>query len=309
MVRRLPRAKVWAGKAHLYQSPGITNFGKIIGRASRPTDMIWPLARRRSLVLDETAIESLVPYQPWLRGLSTVERLHLLTLMADFLTVKTITGARGLEVTDAMRLSIAAQACLPVLNLGLERYGAFSEIVLHPAAFHVRRTVTDEIGLTTEFDDILAGEAIEGGPVVLSWADIAPVAEVQGISALNVVIHEFAHKLDLADGVADGCPPMPRSLSAPFRTALSSAHNAFRSQLNEVESRLPTHVDPDSAEADPWYAELPLDPYAGTDEAEFFAVACEAFFTDNGEFASAFPDLKNCFVAYFRQDPCLRRPL
>jgi hypothetical protein len=271
--------------------------------------MIWPLSRRRALILDDAVIESLCAHQPWLHRLNVADRLRLLALMADFLTTKTVTGAQGLAVDDAMRLSIAAQACLPVLNLSLDHYGPFNEIVVHPGAFEVHRTLTDETGLVTEFDDVLAGESMEGGPVVLSWADVQGSAHTRPDPPLNVVIHEFAHKLDLADGQADGCPPMPRTLANRFRPALYAAYEAFCRQLDDIEDALPPDLDPESDEAAPWFAALPLDPYAATDEAEFFAVACEAFFTDDGGFAAAYPDLNDCFVAYFRHDPNGCRPL
>lgn len=274
--------------------------------------MIWPLGRRRLLSVDADSIERLTPTQPWLNRLTSPERQRLTELMAEFLTVKTLTGVQGLELTDDIRLAIAAQACLPVLHLSLAHYGTFNEVVLHPSAFEVRRTLTDELGLVTEFDDVLSGETLDGGPVVLAW-DEASGIDLSGPTdsgALgNVVIHEFAHKLDLADGEADGCPPMASALAHRWRPALHAAFEAFCCELDAIETAIPADVDPESEAANPWYADLPLDPYAATDPAEFFAVACEAFFTDDGRFAQAFADLHACFVAYFRHDPRGTRPL
>jgi Mlc titration factor MtfA (ptsG expression regulator) len=274
--------------------------------------MIWPLGRRRLLAVDADSIERLTPTQPWLKRLSAPERQRLSELMAEFLTLKTLTAVQGLELTDEIRLAIAAQACLPVLHLSLAHYGTFNEVVLHPSAFEVRRTLTDELGLVTEFDDVLSGETLDGGPVVLAWdeaAGINPYEPAEPGALGNVVIHEFAHKLDLADGEANGCPPMASALAQRWHPALQAAFEAFCDQLDAIEAAIPPDVDPESEAADRWYADLPLDPYAATDPAEFFAVACEAFFTDDGRFAHAFADLHACFVAYFRQEPHTLRPL
>jgi MtfA peptidase len=273
--------------------------------------MIWPFGPRRRLAVDATTIEGLTPTQPWLDRLSIPERERLAALMAEFLTGKTLTGVQGLELDDPMRLAIAAQACLPVLNLSLAHYGTFNEVVIHPSSFEVRRTLTDDLGLVTEWDDVLSGETLDGGPVVLAWDAAAGIdpSDPETQAPGNVVIHEFAHKLDMADSEADGCPPMPLALAHRWRPALEAAYLQFCRQLDDLEAAIPADIDPESEAADAWYAALPIDPYAATDPAEFFAVGCEAFFTDDGAFARAFPALHDCFVAYFRQDPALVRPL
>lgn len=262
--------------------------------------MIWPLRSRRPLAINACAWQALRDSLPYLRGLDEADVTRLRTLIARFLSSKTFTGAQGLEPDDTMRLTIAAQACLPVLHLGLTPYDDFVEIVVYPSAFAVRRTITDDHGLVHEFDDVLAGEAMDGGPVVLSWDDVAGPDRAP---AANVVIHEFAHKLDMADGEADGCPPMPRAARARWLEALHAAYNNFVDALDALEAGLPDDVDPEGEEADHWYAELPLDPYAATDEAEFFAVAAEVFFVEPDRLAQAYPTLYERFVAYFGRDP------
>jgi Mlc titration factor MtfA (ptsG expression regulator) len=264
--------------------------------------MIWPLGPRRPLAIDPPAWQRLQARLPWLRGLPADDADRMRELVAEFLSHKTFTGTHGLEPDDDMRLTIAAQACLPVLRLGLRAYDDFVEIVVYPSAFGVRRRFTDDDGLVHEFDDVLAGEAMDGGPVVLSWEDV----ESPGDGSANVVIHEFVHKLDLADGIADGCPPMPAGLRARWVAAMERAHEAFVEALEDVEAELPPDVDPESEEADDWYADLPLDPYAATDPSEFFAVASEAFFVDPETLDAAFPELFALFVEYFRQDPRAR---
>lgn len=264
--------------------------------------MIWPLAarRRRALPIDDDAWRRLLDGQPWLRGLADADARRLRELIAGFLSAKTFSGTHGLVPDDAMRLTIAAQACLPVLRFGLAPYDDFVEIVVYPSAFAVRRRITDDDGLVHEFDDVLAGEAMDGGPVVLSWEDVAGADRP---SATNVVIHEFVHKLDMADGDADGCPPMPQAARARWREALERAYDDFVDELEALEARLPADIDPDSEAADAWYATLPLDPYAATDEAEFFAVAAEAFFIEPGALHEAYPELFDRFVEYFGRDP------
>jgi len=262
--------------------------------------MIWPLGPRRLLPIDAHAWRVLQASLPYLRGLDDAQAERMRSLIAAFLSSKTFTGTHGLEPDDAMRMTIAAQACLPVLHIGLEPYDDFVEIVVYPSAFAVRRKVTDDDGLVHEFDDVLAGEAMDGGPVVLSWDDVAGPDRAP---AANVVIHEFAHKLDLADGDADGCPPMPRAARARWLEALHAAYDDFVDALEALEAGLPGDVDPESEAADAWYAALPLDPYAATDEAEFFAVAAEAFFVEPRALAGAYPALYACFVEYFRFDP------
>jgi len=125
-----------------------------------------------------------------------------------FLAQKEFHGAQGLAITDEIAVAIAAQACLPILKLGLGHYAGFVGIVVHPDEVVARREVMDEDGVVHHYDETLSGEAMEGGPVMLSWHDV----EAAGESAewgYNVVIHEFAHVLDMGDGLADGVPPLP----------------------------------------------------------------------------------------------------
>lgn len=237
------------------------------------------------------------PFVGHLRG-PALDRLR--ALCEDFLRRKTVSGAHDFEVTPRVRAAIAYQACLPALELGLAGYDDFVEIVVYPAQFLVPRRQVDHAGVVHESVEALAGEAMEGGPVVLSWADVAPGDEP---CAANVTIHEFVHKLDMADGEPDGVPPLPPGRRRRWREALAQAYEAFCDELDRVERSIPRHVDPESAAADRWYAQLPLDPYAATDEAEFFAVSGEAFFVAPQVLADAFPDWYRELAQFFRQDP------
>jgi Mlc titration factor MtfA (ptsG expression regulator) len=151
-----------------------------------------------------------------------------------------------------------------------------------------------------ESTDELAGEAMERGPVVLSWPDADPAAGHQG---WNVVVHEFAHKIDLLDGEADGVPPMPARERAEWAREIEGAWTSFCGMLERLEAAIPRHVDPESPQGDAWYSQLPLDPYAATDIGEFFAVAAEGFFVDPEPLAEVFPNLYRLMSEYFGQDP------
>ena len=218
----------------------------------------------------------------FLRNLSPEETTRLKQLALLLLAEKEFAGAAGLELTDAMRVSIAAQACLPILALGLDWYSGWHGIVVYPGDFRVRRTETDEDGVVHEWDDELAGEAMPGGPVVLSWDAAARDPYI------NVVIHEFAHKLDMRDGVADGMPPLHAGMSrAAWRAAFKQAYDGF---CDAVERGRNT-----------W-----LDPYAAEHPSEFFAVASEAFFDEPKEIRRRYPDVYEQLRLFYRQDPAAR---
>jgi len=245
---------------------------------------------------------------PWLGHLDAAALARLRELSTEFLAAKTITGAAGFQVDERVRIAIAVQACLPILRLGLRAYDDFVEIVVYPDRFLVPRTQVDEAGVVHESTDELAGEAMERGPVVLSWADVDPGGAPDGDArGWNVVIHEFAHKLDMLDGEPDGVPPLPARQRAEWEREIDGAWESFCGMLDRLEDSIPRHVDPESPEGEAWYASLPLDPYAATDVGEFFAVAAEAFFVDPEPLAEVFPNLYRLLAGYFGQDPLAAR--
>lgn len=244
---------------------------------------------------------------PFLARLPAAERERLHALARQFLADKQMAGAGGLELTAAMQVAIAAQACLPVLELGLDWYRGWTSIVVYPGEFVVPRRQTDDAGVVHEFEEPISGEAWEGGPLLLSWADAQSTTTETG-SAYSVVIHEFAHKLDLIDGEADGVPPFSPKLHAAidaraWRAALDDAYWRFVAELELVERELPADVDPDSSDADAYYTHLPLDPYAAQEPGEFFAVSAESFFVAPEALQRAFPEWYALLAAFFRQDP------
>jgi Mlc titration factor MtfA (ptsG expression regulator) len=155
---------------------------------------------------DELWLGTLAAY-PFLETLDPAARGRLRELSMAFLREKEFHGAAGLAVTDSMALAVAAQACLPLVWLtpaappmaALQWYDDFVGIVLHRGEVLARREVTDESGVVHHYREALTGEAMDGGPVMLSWSDVAN-AGATAEEGYNVVIHEFAHKIDMRDG-------------------------------------------------------------------------------------------------------------
>jgi Mlc titration factor MtfA (ptsG expression regulator) len=241
--------------------------------------MGWLTNWRRRRVLEKHRIDEAL-WRAATAGLPFIpDHPKLRELALLFLAEKEFTGAHGMAVTDAMRVSIAAQACVPILELGLDWYAGFTGIVVYPGDFRVRRSHTDEDGVVHEWDDELAGEAMPGGPVVLSWDAAAHDAEI------NVVIHEFAHKLDMLNGAADGLPPLHAGMDrAAWTRAFEEAYEGFCDALER--------------DKDTW-----LDPYAAEHPSEFFAVISEAFFEQPAETKRRYPDVYDQLRLFYRQDP------
>lgn len=249
-------------------------------------------ARREAQVLARRAIPdalwtSTLERLPFLTWRSAADLAELRRLASLFLDGKEFHGTDGLVVDDAMAVCIAAQAVLPVLRLGLAPYDGFVGIVLHPDEVVARREVTDAHGIVHAYDEALVGEAMDGGPVMLSWRDVAAAGDGgdDGGGGYNVVIHEFAHVLDMGDGIADGVPPLPSA--------------AERRQWLEV---LMPAWDRHGEEVACGYHTL-LDPYGAQAPEEFFAVASETFFVNPKQLRAEQPALYGLLARYFQQDP------
>lgn len=249
--------------------------------------MKWWTQWKRRRVLRRHAIDDRLWHQtvfglPFLGELERDDGARLRELTLLFLAEKSFTGAQGLALSDAMRVAIAAQACLPILNLGLDWYDDWVGVIVYPGDFRVRRRDIDASGVVHEWDDALAGEAMPGGPVVLSWDSAAHATE------MNIVIHEFAHKLDMRNGDADGLPPLHADMDhRAWYAAFQVAYDGFRDAL---ESGRET-----------W-----LDPYAAEHPSEFFAVLSEAFFEHPQETGRRYPDVYDQLRLFYRQDPARR---
>ncbi len=225
-------------------------------------------------------------------GLSAVERAHLRELTTLFLHRKKLIGVQGLAVSAEMAVSVAAQACLLVLQLGLDYYDGWVEVVIYPGAFRVARDTTDTIGLVSHQEQVLSGESWSRGPVILSWDDVA--ADLTATHpGHNVVVHEFAHKLDMLNGSANGMPPLHAGMVREhWATAFSEAFAQLQRQV---------------AHAGEHRHHPGMNAYGATAPAEFFAVASENFFSNPHKLQQQFPAVYAQLVLFYRQAPASRR--
>ena len=244
---------------------------------------VWQRKRAASrFVISEATWARVEAKLPFLRFVTPADRARLRQLALEFLSTKEMSGAQGLELRDGIRLAIALQACLPILNLGLDYYEGWIGIVVYPGDFIIPRQQLDEAGVMHEYADVVAGEAWYGGPVLLSWYEEFEAGDNDGA---NVVIHEFAHKLDMLNGAADGMPPLqPGMNSATWTRIWRSAYEDFCVRLETGE-------------------EIALDPYAAGHPAEFFAVASEVFFETPLTLQTAYPLVYQQLKLFYRQDP------
>jgi MtfA peptidase len=194
-----------------------------------------------------------------------------------------------------MVVAIAVQASLPVLNLSLDLYRGWVGVIVYPGEFVIRKTVEDEDGVVHEVEHDASGEAWEGGPVILSWED---AQMTDGSDAYNVVIHEFAHKIDMLNGETDGHPPLYRRLHAPldaqtWADVFDNAYDQFCAKVDAVPERRWARFERESL----------IDPYASDHPSEFFAVCSEALFVKPHEFEAEYPELYRLLARYYRQDP------
>jgi Mlc titration factor MtfA (ptsG expression regulator) len=240
---------------------------------------------------------------PWLfmRGLPEADRERLRALCERFIVRKHFAGTHGLEVTDRMQVEIAAQACILVLELGFEWYEGWSDIIVYPSQFAPEREELDEDGVLHVTNNPMAGEAWLGGPVILSYEDVAMTGdEAVRVAGYNVVIHEFAHKLDMRGGDPNGFPPLHATMNAKdWKHAFSAAYGDFCRKVDDADLRA---EDDDGAALDA----LPIDPYAASSAGEFFAVTSEAFFETPELLEPFYPQVYEQLRLFYKQDPLAR---
>lgn len=272
---------------------------------ARPFTRLFHKARalvsRPARAIDDSLWQRATADYAFVKTLGPEENRRLRMIAADFLARKTITGVAGQEIDDLVRVQIAAQACILVLELGLDYFDGWSEVVVYPGAFMPKREVVDEIGVVHTTHDTLAGEAWLGGPVVLSYEDVARTGDpVRAIDGYNVVIHEFAHKLDMLNGHPNGFPPLHKGMSREsWKRVFTEAYLTFCRQVDAADGR--EHIDGGAA-----LDALSLDPYAAENPAEFFAVISEAFFEMPAVIAESFPAVYTQLSLLYKQDPAAR---
>ena len=260
-------------------------------------------------VIPEPLWQATLQQHPFLQQLSQPELQQLKALSAHFLQRKEFTGAQGLQVTDAMALSVAAQACVLLIQWGtptqaLRWYDDFVGIVIHPADMVARRTARDSAGVVHHYKETLMGEAMERGPVTLSWSAVVPNAHSYHRYSSNVVIHEFAHKLDMSNGGTDGSPPLPSGFMGLHKASEATQlwASTWQTAYQHFAEALAAHER--FGQPAPW-----LDPYAATNPAEFFAVACEAYWVAPSDFAQALPTLKPLLDGLFQPPGTAHNPI
>ncbi len=259
----------------------------IVGLLGQPYWLSWRRNRLRAGAFPASWRKILQQHVPLVRRLPASLQLQLKKHMQVFIAEKTFIGCGGLHVTDEMRVVIAAQACLLILNRATDYFANVRQILVYPNVFVVNRTSVDGAGVQQESRQALAGESWSQGQVILSWQDTLEGAAVSD-DGRNVVIHEFAHQLDQENGAAHGAPPPqlgdamhdPQRWSEVFHAAYAHLQAEMRHGVQGL-----------------------LDHYGAQDPAEFFAVVSEVFFERGNELAMAYPALYLELKGYYKVDP------
>jgi Mlc titration factor MtfA (ptsG expression regulator) len=256
-------------------------------KKSIPLDLLASLfgSGKGNRALDEQAWLTVIRL-PLFDGLDDPERARLRELAITLLADKEFSGAGGVEVNDGMATAIAAFAVLPVMNIGYDWYEGWREIVVYPGEYVHDGEQMDEVGVVHHVRDVRSGEAMQGGPMVLSWEDVEHSGQGEGF---NVVIHEFAHKLDMKNGDANGRPPLhsgmvPEDWARDFQSAYDDLCHSV--EIGE---------------------ETLIDPYATENPAEFFAVLSEYFFENPDILQQTYPAVYGQLAHFYRQDPLARQ--
>ena len=214
-------------------------------------------------------------------------QLQLKKHIQVFLSEKVFIGCAGLHITDEMRVVIAAQACLLVLNRSMDHFQHVRQVLVYPGAFVVNRATTDGAGVLQEHRQALAGESWSQGQVILSWQDTLHGAAVPD-DGRNVVIHEFAHQLDQENGAARGAPPPAPGDAQHNAQRWSQVFHAAYADLQDEVCRGHDGL---------------LNHYGAHDPAEFFAVVSEVFFEQPKALTHAYPALYQELCGYYKTDP------
>ena len=223
---------------------------------------------------------------PYFRRMPTDLQLQLKQLIQIFLSEKQFVGCEGVRITDEIRVTVAAQACLLLLNRKTDIYPKLQTILVYPSAFVKEELNTQAGGVLSANKSVLAGESWDYGKVVLSWQDTLAGAEIPD-DGRNLVIHEFAHQLDQEKGSANGAPILGKGQD----------YESWSRVFNEAFSRLQRQAQIGEPSL--------FDYYGATNPAEFFAVASEVFFEQAVSLSQAYPELYRQLAGYYRVDPLL----
>ncbi|MBP58713.1 MULTISPECIES: zinc-dependent peptidase [Idiomarina] len=243
--------------------------------------------RIKKMGFTESEWESAVADWPVVARYKGAERDALRDMTLRFLVRKNFASGSGFQFNDAMCLKIATMACVPVLHLGLDWYDHIYSIILYEGDFVPNRPYRSDDGVVHAHSPGLSGEAWLQGPLILSWQSVCHTGpHSRHGKAANVVIHEFAHKLDMLRDGANGAPPMHPDMKP------GEWHDIFSAAWERLQS--------DSVHHRP----LPLDGYSLTSPAEFFAVCSETFFEDPETMKEHMPKVYRLLCQFYRQTPC-----
>jgi Mlc titration factor MtfA (ptsG expression regulator) len=254
--------------------------------------LAWMRSRRRRAILERPfpaawreILRTGVRQSGWL---ADEERARLQGWIAVFLDEKRFEGCRGFEITDEVRISVAAQAALVALGLPDLWFDSLRSVLVYPGDYLVPRVTPLEGGGALEWQEARVGETWSGGSMVLSWSGVRAGGRLRD-GPRSVVIHECAHLVDLLSGEIDGVPPLPRATARRWRTEMAGCRSRFEDLLDEGRS-------------------VAFDDYAAESPAEFFAVASECFFQDPHRLARYDATLYGLLAEAYRQDPAERVP-
>ncbi len=220
---------------------------------------------------------------PWVRALDSERTALLATLAARFLARKTITPLQGLELDTLKRTQLAALCCLPLLRYGIHGMEGWSQLLVYPAAFRVKRHQADAAGVVHETNHALSGESWGAGPLILSWGDVLDdIAKPHAGSC--VAVHEMVHKLDAMDDAFDGTPLLPREWQREWARDFQQAYDAFASDV--------AHGRP-----------VAIDSYGAESPVEFFAVCSEYHFSDPLRLQQAMPEVAAHLTRFYGASP------
>jgi hypothetical protein len=252
--------------------------------ASEPALIAWRRRKLRAQPFPAAWRDILKTRVPYVRQLPADLQLQLKRHIQVFMAEKEFVGCAGLVITDDIRVTIAAQACLLLLNRRTDYFPGLHHVLVYPDSFMVQRVRNDSAGVLHEQRQVLSGESWDQGKVILSWQDV-----LQGAAATddgrNVVIHEFAHQLDQEDGQANGVPILGRrEFQRRWTEVFTREFELLQHQAERQQDSL-------------------LDHYGATDPAEFFAVASEAFFEQPLRLAAEHSALYELLSTYYRINP------
>ena len=247
----------------------------------------WRRQRLEKLPFPAEWLKMLRERVPYYGLLSPDEQAELQKLIRVFLAEKKFEGCGGLEITDEIRVTIAAQACILLLNREHDHYAGLHSILVYPSSYRAASKFVDPAGVIHEGDQSRLGEAWLRGAIILSWDDVRrDSGDFQ--DGRNVTLHEFAHQLDQEDGSFDGAPLLEkRSHYRSWARVLLKEYKALGEAAERGQETL-------------------IDQYGATDPAEFFAVITEAFFERPKALKEKHPELYEELRKFFHQDPLAR---